>query len=47
MIMGVENTENDDINYVGYDLFVGVANIIPLIRLNMTYVNIQLPLLAN
>ena len=47
MIMGVENTENDDINYVGYDLFAGVAIIISMIRLDMTYVNIQLPLLAN
>ena len=43
MIMGVENSENDDIRYVRYILFVGVANIIPIVRLDMTYVNIQLP----
>ena len=41
MITGVENTENDKITYVGYDFIVGVAIIIPMIHLDMTYVNIQ------
>ena len=39
--MGVENTKNDDITYVGYDLIVGVASIIPILRIDMTYVNVQ------
>ena len=41
MITGVENTENDKITYVGYDFIVGEAIIIPMIHLDMTYVNIQ------
>ena len=41
IIMGVENTKNDEITYVGYDLIVGVASIIPILRIDMTYVNVQ------
>ena len=47
MIMWVENTENDNIIYVGYNLIVGVASRILMVHLDMTYVNIQLTILAN
>ena len=41
MIMGVENTENNDITYVGYNLILRVASIMPMVCLDMTYVSIK------
>ena len=38
--MGVENTENNDITYVGYNLILRVARM-PMVCLDMPYVSIK------
>ena len=45
--MGIESIENDGITHVEFDFIAGVGSIIPMVGLDMTYVNKQITEMDN